>query len=140
MIQSRIPARCGQPVPDPAAPSQAACRLDASRPGARQPLARGLAAVLMVAGFGLGVTAAQALTPEAPERKPLGQCEPGPKASCANADLRFAVMNGLDLRGADFRGADLSRADLRGANMVGADFTDALLVGANLSRSYLATA
>lgn len=102
---------------------------------ARALLGRCLLACLMLPA----AVPALALTPDAPDRKPLVQCEPGPKADCANADLRFAVLAGLDLRGADFRGADLSRADLRSANLVGADFSNAILAGANLSRAYLAT-
>ena len=95
----------------------------------------------MLACLGLAATLpAMALTPDAPEREPLKACEPGPKADCAHADLRFVVLSGQDLRGADFRGADLSRADLRSANLVGADFSGAVLAGANLSRAYLATA
>ena len=104
------------------------------------PVSCRLASALLATFLLCGPTSVQALTVDATDRAPLRTCEPGPRADCSHADLRFANLVGQDLQGAVFRGADLSRADLRGANLVGADFTDAIAIGADFSKAYLATA
>lgn len=58
----------------------------------------------------------------------------------APADLRGAVLPGVDLVGARLRDADLTGADLRGTDLTGADLRDAILRRTRLDGARLAGA
>jgi hypothetical protein len=70
---------------------------------------------------------------ERPSPWVVNGCTIGPKAQCANVDLRFQDLRNADLSGANLRGAKLSRADLRHANLNGADLSDAEPISAGQS-------
>ncbi len=60
------------------------------------------------------------------------ECELGPGASCAGADLSEEVLRNAQLAGADLAGADLRRADLTGADLTGANLEGAILRASSL--------
>ncbi|GGZ65900.1 pentapeptide repeat-containing protein [Paraglaciecola chathamensis] len=53
------------------------------------------------------------------------------------ANLRGAVLSGVDLRGANLKGTDLSGAEFIRSKLSGADFTGANVNGANFSGSFM---
>ena len=61
------------------------------------------------------------------------QLDDGPTLRLSEANLREAILGGIDLRGADLREANLGKADLRSTNLSGADLSGADLSSANLN-------